>query len=291
MKHYPISVAVVAALLVASGCGDDSTSTAEPHQTLVGDEAENESVGYAAATFSDPTSIDNVWMPLTPGTRLVWEGTTLDDDEFLDHAVITIVTDLTKVIDGVETVVIWDQDFSDGELVETELAFFVQDDDGNVWRMGEYPEEYEDGEIVEAPAWLVGIEDAVAGVAMMADPQRGTRSYSQGWGPEVDFIDRAEVFRTSEATCVPVDCYVDVVIIDEFNVDEPGAYQQKYFAKGIGNVRVGWRGNDEGQEVLELVEWVTMSDESMAAARVAAFALEASAYANSDIYGETAPLQ
>ena len=149
MKHYPISVAVVAALLVASGCGDDSSSTAEPHQILVGDEAEDESVGYAAALFSDPTDIDNVWMPLTPGTRLVWEGTTLDDDEFLDHTVITIVTDLTKVIDGVETVVIWDQDFSDGELVETELAFFVQDDDGNVWRMGEYPEEYEDGEIVD----------------------------------------------------------------------------------------------------------------------------------------------
>lgn len=291
MKHYPISVAVVAALLVASGCGDDSTPTAEPHQTLVGDEAENESVGYAAATFSDPTKIDNLWMPLTPGTRLVWEGTTLDDDEFLDHTVITIVTDLTKVIDGVETVVIWDQDFSDGELVETELAFFVQDDDGNVWRMGEYPEEYEDGEIVEAPAWLVGIEDAVAGIAMMADPQRGTRSYSQGWGPEVDFIDRAEVFRTSEATCVPVDCYVDVLIIDEFNVDEPGAYQQKYFAKGIGNVRVGWRGNDEGQEELELVEWVTMSDESMAAARAASYALEESAYENSDIYGETDPLR
>ena len=81
------------------------------------------------------------------------------------------------------------------------------------------------------------------------------------------------------------------MIIDEFNVDEPGAFQQKYFAKGVGNVRVGWRGTDEGQEELELIEWVTMSDESMDAARVAAYALEASAYENSDIYGETDPLQ
>ena len=287
MNGYSLGVAAIGALLVLSGCGDDSTSSADSVQTLVGGDAETESEAYAAASFSNPTTIDNVWMPLTPGTRLTYEGTTLDDGEYLDHTVITVVTDLTKVIDGVETLIIWDQDFSDGELVETELAFFVQDDDGNVWRMGEYPEEYEEGEIVEAPAWLVGLEDAVAGVAMMADPQRGTRSYSQGWGPEVDFIDRAVVFRTDEATCVPVNCYANVVIIDEFNVDEPGAFQQKYFASGVGNVRVGWRGTDEGQEELELVEWVRLSHESLDEARAAAFALEESAYEQSDLYGKT----
>lgn len=291
MNGYSLGVAAIGALLVLSSCGDDSTSSADSVQTLVAgeteSESETESEAYAAASFSNPTTIDNVWMPLTPGTRLTYEGTTLDDGEYLDHTVITVVTDLTKVIDGVETLVIWDQDFSDGELVETELAFFVQDDDGNVWRMGEYPEEYEEGEIVEAPAWLVGLEDAVAGVAMMAEPQRGTRSYSQGWGPEVDFIDRGVVFRTDEATCVPVNCYVNVVIIDEFNVDEPGAFQQKYFASGVGNVRVGWRGADEDQEELELVEWVRLSDESLDEARAAAFALEESAYEQSDLYGET----
>jgi len=82
-----------------------------------------------------------------------------------------------------------------------------------------------------------------------------------------------------------------VLVIDEFNVDEPGAFQTKFFTRGVGNVRVGWSGTDEGQEELELVEWVTMSDESMAAARAAFFALEESAYENRDIYGETDPLR
>ena len=59
------------------------------------------------------------------------------------HQVITTVTDLTKVIDGVRTVVIWERDINDGRLLEGELAFQAQDDDGNVWNLGEYPEEYD----------------------------------------------------------------------------------------------------------------------------------------------------
>ena len=59
------------------------------------------------------------------------------------HRFVMNVTDLTKVIGGVRSVVTWDLDYTDGELVEAELAFFAQDKEGNVWRMGEYPEEYD----------------------------------------------------------------------------------------------------------------------------------------------------
>ena len=283
---------VIAVSIVLYGCGDDdSASDAEVDmvEPEIGDVTESEL--YANVTFSDPTNIDNEWFPLTPGTRLTYEGTTVDEGEFIDHIVITTVTDLTKVIDGVETVVIWDQDFSDEELVETEIAFFAQDDNGNVWRFGEYPEEYDEGVLVEAPAWLAGHEDAVAGVAMWADPWPGSRSYSQGWGPEVDFIDRGQVNRRGEGTCVPVKCWADVLIIDEFNVEEPGAFQTKWFTRGVGNIRVGWYGDDESQEELELVEWVDLRPSSMDVARAAAYALEESAYATSEVYGETAPLQ
>jgi hypothetical protein len=47
------------------------------------------------------------------------------------------------MVDGVQTVVAWDRDFLEGKLQEQELAFFAQDDQGNVWNFGEYPEEYE----------------------------------------------------------------------------------------------------------------------------------------------------
>ncbi len=46
------------------------------------------------------------------------------------------VTDLTKEIGGVQTVVILKNDFSDGELEKLELAFFAQHNDGNIWHLG-----------------------------------------------------------------------------------------------------------------------------------------------------------
>src|SRR3989337_1115760 len=92
--------------------------------------------------FSNPTNIDNEWSPLVPGTQMILDG--VADD--LPHRVVSTVTDLTKVINGVRTVLILETDLSEGEIVESELAFKAQDDDGNVWNLGEYPEEHEDGE-------------------------------------------------------------------------------------------------------------------------------------------------
>jgi hypothetical protein len=229
---------------------------------------------------------------MVPGTQLVFEGTTNEDNELVEHKVIITVTDLTKVIDGIDSVVSWDLDFSDGELVEAELAFFAQDDDGNVWRMGEHPEEYEDGVLVDAPTWLAGIDGARAGISMLGDPAVGTLSYSQGWGPDVEFIDRAQVAEPGAETCVEADCYSDVLIIDEFNLHEPGVVQLKLFAPGVGNVQVDWAGADEGQEELELVAVRQLDFAELLDLRAAALELEASAYEISpDVYGSTDPLR
>src|SRR5256885_7684601 len=124
------------------------------------------------------------WFPLKPGTRLVYAGTTIEDDgKAVPRRLVSIVTDLTKVIGGVRTVVVWDVDYKDGQLAETEIAFFAQDNDGNVWLLGEYPEEWEGGKFLKAPVWLHGREEARAGIAMKAKPQVGTPSYAQARGP------------------------------------------------------------------------------------------------------------
>lgn len=288
MKRHPTAIfgiiilalsMVLAVGLVGAQEGDAST-----------DEQPYEDFDYD--NFDNPTIIDNEWFPLQPGMQYIYEGSTDEDGESIPHRVITTVTDLTKEIDGVRTVVIWDQDFSDDELVETEIAFFAQDNDGNVWRMGEYPEEYEEGELVDAPVWIAGQEDAFAGIAMWAEPQLDTPSYSQGWAPEVEFTDRGQVYEMGQQTCVAFDCYEDVLVIDEFNPEEPNAYQQKYYASGVGLVRVGWRGEDAQQEELELVDLVELDEEALAEARAAAMALEARAYEMSpDAYGHTEPAE
>lgn len=226
------------------------------------------------------TTIDNEWFPLKPGTRLVYTGTTIEDDgKPVPRRLVSIVTDLTKVIDGVRTVVVWDVDYKDGRLAETEIAFFAQDNDGNVWLVGEYPEEWEGGKYLKSPAWLHGREGARAGIAMKAKPQVGAPSYAQGWGPAVRWTDRATVDQMGQKTCVRKGCYEDVMVIAETSREEPGAEQLKYYARGVGNVRVGWRGQGEKlKETLELIEVVQLGPDALADARAKALALDKRAY-------------
>lgn len=266
--------------------GDETTTTRDITGDLLPPEVD-------ASNFSDPTNVDNKWYPLVPGTQLVFDGITLEDgEEEVPHRVIFTVTDLTKVIGGIETVVIWDEDYAEGELVETEIAFFAQDDDGNVWLMGEYPEEFEDGVLDKTPAWIHGVGESRAGILVPGNPVEGTDSFAQGWAPAVEWTDRGIIFEVGSETCVPVDCYEDVLIIDEFNPEEPGIFQVKYYAPGVGNVEIGFKGNDPSGETLELVEYKVLTPEELATAREAALGLEARAYELvPETYGATEPIK
>jgi hypothetical protein len=284
------SVTAATLLLAAAGCGDDSSGPASS------DAASNVSAkDFDPSRFDDSTNVDNEWLPLEPGTQLAYEGSAIVDEKKREpHRVVFTVTDLVKEVAGVPSVVVWDRDYSSGELVEAELAFFAQDEDGNVWQMGQYPEEYENGKVVETPTWFEGVKGARAGIAIRAEPEVGSSSYEQGYAPPpVEYLDNGRVYRTGESTCVPVDCYDDVLITEEFEPGKPGEFQLKYYASGVGNVRVGWRGrNEDEREVLKLVALNHLDDQELAQAGEAALDLERSAYKISeDVYGKTPPIE
>jgi len=318
--HHLHTISATAALflmIVATACGGTpapaqatttpiptNAPTAEPTNTVeailsidgevIADTGgENLWEEFDPSNFSNPTMIDNQWFPLQPGMQYIFEGVTEEGGESIPHRVTITITDLTKVIDGVRTVVTWDQDFSADMLVETELAFFAQDDDGNVWRLGEYPEVYDEfGKFVEAPAWISGLKGARAGIIMTANPQLGDPSYSQGWAPAVDFTDRGQVDQMGQQTCVPIDCYENVLVIAESSQSEPDAIQLKYYAPGVGNVRVGWRGADATKETLELVEVIQLSPDALEEVRAQALELEKRAFEISkEVYAYTLPME
>src|ERR687895_180444 len=146
-------------------------------------------VDFAQAEFPPNPVIDNTWLPLRPGTRLTLEGRANRGGGPLPHTVSFTTTDITKVINGVNTLVVWDVDINEGELAETELAFFAQDTNGNVWNLGEYPEEYDGGDFVGAPStWISGLDDAEGGIHMVAQPSVG-QTWLQGWVPSIEFLD------------------------------------------------------------------------------------------------------
>jgi hypothetical protein len=245
------------------------------------------------SSFGDPTTIDNAWLPMLPGTQLVLQGKANVDEGRVSRKVVITVTDLTKVIDGVRSRVVYELDYTAGELEEAELSFFAQDDDGTVWLMGEYPEEYDGGKFDKAPTWISGMKDAKAGILMKAAPTIGGPSYAEGWGPAVGWTDRARVLESNSKTCVPVGCYDGVLVIDEFNPDEPDAHQLKYYARGVGTVRVGWAGSrEEEQETLQLTKFVHVGPALLAQIRDKAVALDRHGHrVSKDVYANTPPIE
>jgi hypothetical protein len=236
--------------------------------------------------------IDNQWLPLVPGTQFVFRGQASQGGGVLPHDVIFTVTDLTKVVKGVRTLVLWDRDFSEGELVEAELTFHAQDVNGNVWNLGEYPEEYEGGVLVGAPStWLAGRQHAKAGIASRANPRVNTSKYLQGLAPEIDFKDRAFVAKEGQRTCVPVACYDDVIVIDETNVADPeDGHQLKLHAPGVGVVRIDPGRRSQDLESLVLVEIRHLNARQLAQAREEALKLDKRAYEVApDVYGRSKP--
>jgi hypothetical protein len=233
------------------------------------------------ATEFDASSaeVTNRYYPLRPGTRLVFEGADKRGKGRERHRIEFVVTDLVQEIDGVAATVIWERDFVRDVLEEAELAYFAQDTSGNVWHLGEYSELYEDGSLLGASGFLQGhLADARAGIMMPADPRTGTPSFSEGYGPPpIDWTDRGRVVATGRQTRVPAGEFDDVVVIEEYSEDELTAFQVKHYAPDVGNVRVGWAGEDESQEVLLLVRIDTLDAAAMDRVRTEAGALEARA--------------
>jgi len=243
--------------------------------------------------FDNSTEINNQWMPMQPGTNWAYEGTAVDEEgNSFDRRIEFTITDLTKEINGVRTVVAWIVDYNNGDVIEKEIAFYAQDNDGNVWYLGEHPEEFQDGKFIDAPTWIAGIEDARAGIKMMAEPKLGMAEYYQGWGPAVEWSDYGRIDKMGQETCVPLGCYKDVMVIAESSLGEVGAAQFKYYVVSVGEIRVNWGGTDATQEALGLVEHEQLSTEALAAINAEALALEKHAYeVSKDVYGQTTPIE
>lgn len=249
---------------------------------------------FVARHFPGRPKIDNKWLPLKPGASTVLRGTVVGDDgELHQHSILATVSDLTKVINGVRSLVVFEQDIDNGQLQESELAFEAQDRAGRVWNVGEYPEEYEDGTLSGAPStWIAGIAHATAGIGMLAHPRLHTASYTQGRAPAVDFFDCAKVVKTHQRVCVPVGCFNDVLVIDESAPLAPeDGHQLKYYAPRVGPIKVGAVGGANA-EVLQLVRTSILSAHALAQIRAKVIAQDRRGYrVSKTVYARTPPVQ
>jgi hypothetical protein len=273
------AVAMLVAVPLPSALAGDDNATGRPVSAT--------DFSVARFDYRKSTTVNNRFLPLVPGLQYTLTGTTLAGK----HEVVFTVTGASKWVNHVRTLVMWDRDFQDGALTEEEIAFVAQDRDGNVWYLGEYPEEHADDGTIAAPrTWLTGKQDAQAGMFMRADPRPGTSAYVQGVAPAVEFFDLARVDRANQRTCGPTGCYDGVLVVDEWDptAQPQDGHQFKYHAPGVGVVKVEGKGGAE-VETLVLTKRRTLSGEELKAATARALQLDRRAYRLArSVYGQTA---
>lgn len=190
--------------------------------------------------------VDNPWLPLLPGSTWRYE---VRVDGRTEETVTVTVTDDVRRVAGVDATVVRDvvTDVA-GRVVEETFDWFAQDRAGNVWYLGEDTTSYEHGRPSTEGSWEAGVDGALAGLVMPAEPRVGD-GFQQEWLPGVA-EDRAEVLEVSASRTTAFGSWDDLVLTEDTTPLEPAVVEHKLYADGVGLVLEESPG---GEEIVELV--------------------------------------
>ena len=175
--------------------------------------------------------IDNPYFPLPVGRTLVYAGTK-DGQTQIDT--VTVTAD-TKNILGITATVVSDISTHDGALLEKTFDFYAQDQQGNVWYLGEDTTAYlPNGKTDTSGSWQAGVRGAQPGLIMEANPQIPDAYRQEYLAGQAE--DTAWVVQVGGTITVPYGKLRNTLITLEATRIEPGAYDQKVYAQGIGIV-------------------------------------------------------
>jgi len=226
------TLALACLVLVLGACGDDDSGNGSQNTTAAAGGASSlpqgsDPVNLDPADFT--TEIDNPYWPMTPGNRWVSRSS--------EERIVVEVTDRRKTVTGgIEAVVVRDTvTDNNGDLVEVTDDWYAQDRDGNIWYLGEDVKDYKGGRVVSTGgSWEHGVDGAVAGIAIPADPQRGVRYRQEYYEGEAE--DRAEVLSVDARVIVPAGEFEGCLQTSDTTPLEPGVEERKYYARGVGPV-------------------------------------------------------
>jgi hypothetical protein len=178
-------------------------------------------------------SVSNPYYPLVPGTKFDYRAQTPGGVETSRFEVLSD----TRTIQGVQATIVHDQVFLDGNLIEDTFDWFAQDGTGNVWYLGEDSKEIENGQVVSTEgSWEWGVNGALPGVVMWADPSAHTGSeYRQEYSKGVA-EDLAQIVGLNESVQVPAGTYTGCLKTRDRNALESGGVEFKYYCSDVGTV-------------------------------------------------------
>jgi len=219
---------LVATAALFAGCGDSGTApdTAVAPVIDLGNGADYKPT-LDAAHVAD--LIDNPYLPLAVGSEWRYEGPT---DEGIE-TITVLVTGERKTVMGISAYVVRDTVEINGELVEDTYDWFAQDDQGNVWYLGEDVKDYENGVVVStAGSWEAGVDGALPGIAMPAQPAVGDAYRLEYYAGEAE--DMFEIIAADRTLTVPFGTYDRAITTKDWTPLSPAVIEEKWHAYGVG---------------------------------------------------------
>jgi hypothetical protein len=191
--------------------------------------------------FSNPTDVTNPLFPIGELDRVLLLGQ-VDGLPFRTETTLMPETRVIELDGGqrVEALVSQYVAFLDGRIHEVALDWYVQDDAGAVWYLGEDVFNYEEGVVADTDGtWLAG-RDGPAAMIMPADPQVGNV-----WRPEniCGFVfEEVTALETGVTVDGPRGPIIGALITRELHMD--ATTEDKTFAPGYGEFSTGSPGGD-----------------------------------------------
>jgi hypothetical protein len=181
------------------------------------------------------TVVDNLYYPLVPGTKWVYEAKM--EDGSTERNEIEVLGE-TREIMGVTATIVHDVVYVEGQITEETYDWYAQDKDGNVWYLGEDVSNYANGTLSgHAGSWEWGKDGALPGIIMWADPAAHLNEtyYQEYYEGEAE--DQGQVLSVGEKVTVPFRSFENVVKTYDFSALEPDLKENKFYASGIGAIK------------------------------------------------------
>ena len=276
-----VALTIAACFLV--GC------TAASEHEIAASDIEPARVEFDPANFVDPTTSTNEYHPLRPGLQWVRAGTTEVGARKVPHQVISTMTDVVRMIDGVPAVAMLDQSTDSGEISQVGFDYFALDKDGNVWLMGGYTEEFEGGEYTNVEvAWLGAATGGDPGILVPGVVTMDTPRWYIGTPGEDEDPSVAEPVSVGIDTTIAFGDFHNVIAIREGGINAIDN-EIKYYAPGVGVILNDPQTKSLHQDTFELVNLIELTPEGLA--EVSQIVLDMEAHAREvapEVYGSTA---
>jgi hypothetical protein len=193
---------------------------------------------FGAAAFGNPTVVDNDYWPLSALPSAVYFSDS-DDGCEVNQVVVSGATrsGFGAPYDGIEALIVADREWIDEEctgdyvLAEATEDWYAQDNDGNVWYLGEDTTAWDDEEdcLTSGGSWEAGEDGAQAGVVILGAPRAGL-SYQQEYY-EGEAEDRAKVLRLNVPVSIELGDYDGCMKTKEYTPLEPGEIEHKFYCR------------------------------------------------------------